>query len=155
MDNVIYLTAEGIEKVKTELEYLITQKRPEIAQRLRSAIEMGDLSENADYSSAKEDQAFIEGRILELEHILKNVVVIEEKSSGDQVEIGSEVVVREEGYDDEETFFIVGSKEADPDQGKISYESPIGKALIKHRVGEIVRVVTPAGDTNFKIIKIN
>jgi len=154
MDNVIYLTAEGIEKVKTELEYLITQKRPEIAQRLRSAIEMGDLSENADYSSAKEDQAFIEGRILELEHILKNVVVIEEKSSGDQVEIGSEVVVREEGYDDEETFFIVGSKEADPDQGKISYESPIGKALIKHRVGEIVRVVTPAGDTNFKIIKI-
>lgn len=155
MDNVIYLTAEGIEKVKTELEYLITQKRPEIAQRLRSAIEMGDLSENADYSSAKEDQAFMEGRILELEHILKNVVVIEEKSSGDQVEIGSEVVVREEGYDDEETFFIVGSKEADPDQGKISYESPIGKALIKHRVGEIVRVVTPAGDTNFKIIKIN
>jgi transcription elongation factor GreA len=154
MDNVIYLTAEGIEKVKTELEYLITQKRPEIAQRLRSAIEMGDLSENADYSSAKEDQAFMEGRILELEHILKNVVVIEEKSSGDQVEIGSEVVVREEGYDDEETFFIVGSKEADPDQGKISYESPIGKALIKHRVGEIVRVVTPAGDTNFKIIKI-
>jgi len=154
MDNVIYLTAEGIEKVKTELEYLITQKRPEIAQRLRSAIEMGDLSENADYSSAKEDQAFIEGRILELEHILKNVVVIEEKSSGDQVEIGSEVVVREEGYDDEETFFIVGSKEADPNQGKISYESPIGKALIKHRVGEIVRVVTPAGDTNFKIIKI-
>ncbi len=154
MDNVIYLTADGIEKVKTELEYLTTQKRPEIARRLRSAIEMGDLSENADYSSAKEDQAFMEGRILELEHILKNVVVIEEKSSGDQVEIGSEVVVREEGYDDEETFFIVGSKEADPDQGKISYESPIGKALIKHRVGEIVRVVTPAGDTNFKIIKI-
>ncbi len=154
MGDIYYLTAEGIEKIRVELDTLITQKRPEIAQRLRAAIEMGDLSENADYSSAKEDQAFIEGRILELEHILKNVAVIEEKNSGDNVEIGSEVTVREEGYDDEETFFIVGSKETNPGQGRISYESPIGKALLKHRVGEIVRVSTPAGDTNFKILKI-
>jgi transcription elongation factor GreA len=155
MGEVIYLTAEGIEKIRVELDILITQKRPEIAKRLRAAIEMGDLSENADYTSAKEDQAFMEGRILELEHILKNVAVIEEKNSGEHVEIGSEVTVREEGYDDEETFYIVGSKEANPDKGKISYESPIGKALLKHRVGEIVRVSTPAGDTNFKILKIS
>lgn len=154
MDNVIYLTAEGIEKIRVELEMLTSTKRLEIAQRLRAAIEMGDLSENADYTSAKEDQAFLEGRILELAHILKNVVVIEEKGSGESVEIGSEVVVREEGYDDEETLFIVGSKEANPEKGKISYESPIGKALLKHRVGEIVRVATPSGYTNFKILKI-
>jgi transcription elongation factor GreA len=154
MNNVVYLTAEGIEKIRVELELLTTTKRLEIAQRLRAAIEMGDLSENADYTSAKEDQAFMEGRILELQHILKNAMVIQEKDHLDHVEIGSEVVVREEGYDDEETFFIVGSKEANPDHGRISYESPIGRALLKHRVGEIVRVSTPAGDTNFKIIKI-
>ncbi len=153
MNNNIYLTSEGIEKVRVELELLTNIKRPEIAKRLRAAIEMGDLSENADYISAKEDQAFLEGRILELEYILKNVVAIEENNNREYVEIGSEVVVKEEGYP-EETFFILGSKEADPEEGKISYESPIGRALLKHKVGEIVRVETPAGYINFKIIKI-
>ena len=154
MDNDIYLTAEGIEKLKIELDQLINVKRPEISKRLRAAIEMGDLSENADYIKTKEDQGFLEGRIQELEHILKNVVEIEENSSREIVEIGSEVIVREEGYSDEESFSIVGSKEADPVKGKISYESPIGKALLKHKVGEIVRVETPAGYINFKILRI-
>lgn len=149
----IYLTAEGIENIKVELEELINVKRPELAQRLRSAIEMGDLSENADYIKAKEDQGFLEGRIQELEHIIKNVVIISENNDNDSVQIGSQVIVKEEGYP-EETFFIVGSKEAEPDKGKISYESPIGKSLLKHRVGEIVRVETPAGHINFKIVEI-
>jgi transcription elongation factor GreA len=153
MANDIYLTPDGIEKVQAELDILINEKRPELSRRLRAAIEMGDLSENADYISAKEDQGFIEGRILELQHILKNVVAIEENENREYVQIGSEVVVKEEEYP-EETFNIVGSKEANPDEGRISYESPIGKALLKHKVGDIVRVETPVGAINFKIIKI-
>ena len=154
MENDIYLTIEGIEKIKVELDELVKIKRPEIAQRLRSAIEMGDLSENADYISAKEDQGFLEGRIQELEHILKNVVIIEDNNNKEFVNIGAEVIVKEEGYTEEETFSIVGSKEADPDKGKISYESPIGKSLLKHKIGDIVRVETPGGYINFKIINI-
>jgi len=153
MENEVYLTAEGVEKIKSELDYLIHVKRPEIAQRLKTAIEMGDLSENADYTTAKEDQAFLEGRIQELNQVLKHVIIIKESTNSDYVEIGSEVVVKEEGFP-EETFLIIGSKEANPDDGKISYESPIGKALIKHKVGDIVRVETPVGFTNFKIIHI-
>jgi transcription elongation factor GreA len=154
MDNAIYLTADGIEKVQTELDFLTTQKRPEIAKRLRAAIEMGDLSEMP-ITQYQRGTVICRSRILELEHIVKNVVVIEEKSSSSgTVEIGSEIIVREEGYDDEETFYIVGSKEADPIKGKISYESPIGKSLLKHHIGEIVRVSTPGGDINFKIMKI-
>ena len=150
----IYLTAEGIEKIKNELEYLKGEAREAIAQRLRAAIQMGDLSENADYTSAKEDQAFIEGRIIELEMTLKKAQVIEAPEQGsDTVQIGSQVVVREEGYP-QETFYIVGSKEAEPEKGKISYESPIGSALLNHHVGDIVRVGTPGGDVNFKIISI-
>jgi transcription elongation factor GreA len=149
----IFLTAEGLEKIKLELDELVKVKRPELSQRLRAAIEMGDLSENADYIKAKEDQGFLEGRIQELEHIVKNVVIITENNDNDSVQIGSEVVVKEEGYE-EEIFSIVGSKEADPQKGKISYESPIGKSLLKHRVGEIVRVETPGGHINFKIIEI-
>ena len=153
MENEVYLTAEGVEKIKSELDYLICVKRPEIAQRLKTAIVMGDLSENADYTNAKEDQAFLEGRIQELNQVLKHVIIIKESTNSDYVEIGSEVVVKEEGFP-EETFQIIGSKEANPDDGKISYESPIGKALIKHKVGDIVRVETPIGFTNFKIIRI-
>ena len=155
MGKDIYLTADGIEKIKVELDDLIKVERLKISQRLRSAIEMGDLSENADYIKAKEDQGFLEGRIQELEHILKNVVVIDENNNKNKeyIEIGSEVIVKEEDYD-EEVFTIVGSKEAEPEKGKISYESPIGRSLLKHKVGEIVRVETPGGFINFKIIKI-
>jgi transcription elongation factor GreA len=154
MSDEIYLTLEGIEKLKTELDYLKGEAREQIAERLRAAIQMGDLSENADYTSAKEDQAFIEGRIQELEMTLKKAVVIEASGEDtDTIRIGSRVTVREEGYA-EETFHIIGSKEADPDNGKISYESPIGRALLNHSVGDIVRVETPSGDIIFKIIDI-
>ncbi len=154
MDDIIYLTKEGIQKLRAELEELKGPIRKELAEKLKSAIEMGDLSENADYKKAKEDQGFLEGRIQELEQTLKRAQEIEhdENNSG-VVQIGSTVVVKEEGFEEEE-FQIVGSKETDPNSGKISYESPIGKALINHKVGEIVRVKTPAGGINFKIIAI-
>jgi len=155
MNEDIFLTRDGIEKLKQELEELKGTTRTEIAKRLRSAIQMGDLSENADYITAKEEQSFVEGRILELEEILKRAKMIEqiEKEPG-TIQIGSEVIVREEGYDEDELYAIVGSKEADPDKGKISYESPIGKSLLNHRVGDIVRVKTPEGFINFKVIKV-
>jgi len=154
MADEIYLTQDGIEKLKNELNLLKGEAREQIAERLRAAIQMGDLSENADYTSAKEEQAFIEGRIQELEITLKKAVVIEPSGGDtDTIQIGSQVTVREEGYE-EETFHIIGSKEADPENGKISYESPIGRALLNHRVGDIVRVETPGGDIIFKIIDI-
>jgi len=154
MDDDIYLTKEGIAKLKTELEELKGPMRQELAAKLKSAIEMGDLSENADYKKAKEDQGFIEGRIQELEQTLKRAKVIQKNiNSNELVQIGSTVVVKEEDFPEEE-FQIVGSKETDPNSGKISYESPIGRALLNHKVGDIVRVKTPAGGINFKIISV-
>lgn len=155
MNEDIFLTQEGIENLKQELIELKGSARAELARRLRSAIQMGDLSENADYITAKEEQSFVEGRILELEEILKRAKMIEqiEKEPG-TIQIGSEVIVREEGYDEDELYAIVGSKEANPDKGKISYESPIGKSLLNHRVGDIVRVKTPEGYINFKVIEV-
>ena len=154
MEDDIFLTADGIESLKQELDHLKTTVRQDLAKRLRAAIQMGDLSENADYISTKEEQGFVEGHIQELEQTLKRARVIENSNSNpDVIRIGSEVVVREEGYE-EETFNIVGSKEANPQNGKISYTSPIGKSLLGHRVGDIVRVPTPGGFTNFIVIKI-
>jgi len=146
---------EGIDKLKRELEELKGSVRADLAKRLRAATQMGDLAENADYISAKEEQGFVEGRILELEETLKRAKLIDhiEKKPG-TVQIGSEVVILEEGYNDDEVYIIVGSKESDPASGRISYESPIGKALLNHRVGDIVRVKTPDGFINFKIIDI-
>jgi transcription elongation factor GreA len=154
MQDDIFLTADGIESLKLELDHLKTIVRQDLAKRLRAAIQMGDLSENAEYISAKEEQGFIEGQIQELEQLLKRARVIENSNSNpDVIQIGSEVIVREEGFE-EESFNIVGSKEADPQYGKISYESPIGKSMLGRRVGDIVRVPTPGGFTNFIIIKI-
>jgi transcription elongation factor GreA len=154
MQDDIFLTSDGIESLKLELDHLKTTVRQDLAKRLRAAIQMGDLSENAEYISAKEEQGFIEGQIQELEQLLKRARVIENSNSNpDVIQIGSEVIVREEGFE-EETFNIVGSKEADPQYGKISYESPIGKSMLGRRVGDIVRVPTPGGFTNFIIIKI-
>lgn len=147
-----YLTREGEQKLKTELAELTGPRREELAQRLRSAIQMGDLSENADYHKAKEDQAFLEGRIQEIEYILRNATIIE-KASTDMVSVGSTVTVQEDNYDPE-TYFVVGAKEADPRKGKISNESPIGRALIDHKVGEVVEAETPGGKVKFKILKI-
>lgn len=147
-----YLTSEGEKKLQAELAELTGPRREELAQRLRSAIQMGDLSENADYHKAKEDQAFLEGRIQEIEFLLRNVVIIE-KTKGDVVTVGSTVTVQEED-NDPETYYLVGAKEADPRNGRISNESPIGSALIDHKVGEVVEADTPGGKIKFKILKI-
>lgn len=147
-----YLTREGEQKLKAELAELTGPRREELAQRLRSAIQMGDLSENADYHKAKEDQAFLEGRIQEIEYTLRNATIIE-KTSSDFVSVGSTVTVQEENYDPE-TYYLVGAKEADPRKGRISNESPIGQALMDHKVGDVVEAETPGGKIKFKILKI-
>jgi len=148
-----YLTVEGVTRLKSELEHLKGPARSEMAQRLRSAIQMGDLSENADYHKAKEDQAFLEGRILELEYLLQNAIIVEGNNVGDVVDIGMRVTIQEEN-EETETYYLVGAKEADPRNGRISNESPIGRALMGHRVGETVTAETPAGQIRFKIVKI-
>jgi transcription elongation factor GreA len=148
-----YLTPEGEEKLKAELEELKGPKREELSQRLRSAIQMGDLSENADYHKAKEDQGFLEGRIQELESILRNAVIIEKAAGQDFVFIGAHVTIQE-GNEEPETYHLVGPTEADPRKGKISHESPIGKALLDKRVGDFAEAETPGGKLKFKVLKI-
>lgn len=149
-----YLTAEGAKKLKEELEQLKGPGREEVARRLREAIEMGDLSENADYAMAKEDQAFLEGRIQELEYLLSSAIIVEEQSGvREVVEVGTTVTVQEEDYPPD-TYKLVGAKEANPREGKISNESPIGQALIGKRVGETAVANTPSGEIKLKILKI-
>jgi transcription elongation factor GreA len=152
MTQPTYLTPEGETRLKAELEELTGPRRQELAQRLRAAIQMGDLSENADYHKAKEDQGFLEGRIQEIEAILRMAVIIEKKHS-DVVTVGSHVTIQEADYPPE-TYHVVGAKEADPRNGKISNESPIGRALLDHKVGEIVQADAPDGKIEFKILKI-
>ena len=148
-----YLTPEGKQKLEEELGYLKTTRRKELAERLSFAIKQGDLSENADYIAAKEEQAFLEGRIRTLEGMLRHVEIIEEQTGG-AVRIGSRVTVAEVGFDDPETFYMVGAAEADPTNGKISNESPLGKALLGKHVGDGVEVTAPAGQIIFKIVAI-
>jgi transcription elongation factor GreA len=148
-----YITAEGEAKLKAELEELKGPKRDELAQRLRSAIQMGDLSENADYHKAKEDQGFLEGRIKELEAILRNAVIIEKKGNLGVITIGS-MVTLQEGSEEPETYHLVGPTEADPRKGRISHESPIGRAIMDKKVGDVAEAETPGGKIKFKIIKI-
>ncbi len=148
----IYLTPEGEKKLQAELAELTGPRREELAKRLRSAIQMGDLSENADYHKAKEDQGFLEGRIQEIEAILRMAVIIE-KTNSDVVTVGSHVTVQEENFSPE-TYSLVGAKEADPRNGRISNESPIGRALMDHKVGDVVEAETPGGQIKFKILKI-
>jgi transcription elongation factor GreA len=154
MSDEIYLTAEGAEKMRLELAQLKGPERDELARRLRSAIQMGDLSENADYHKAKEDQGFLEGRIQELEYLLKNATIIEaHDGEREVVDVGALVTVQEEDYDPE-TYLMVGAKEANPRQGKISHLSPIGQALMGKRAGERVHVETPGGEISLKILDI-
>ena len=154
MEQETYLTPEGAAKLKAELEELKGPKRDEMAKRLRSAIQMGDLSENADYHKAKEDQSFMEGRIQELEYLLNNVTIIEVTGlQTDTIQVGSRVTVQEND-DPAEIYFLVGAKEADPRNGKISNESPIGGALLGRRVGDVVTARTPGGEIKLKILKI-
>lgn len=153
MSDTHYLTPEGKEKLEKELQDLTTRGRKELAERLQSAIAMGDLSENADYHKAKEDQGFLEGRIQEIERILHNAKVIESKATYDEVALGAKVTIKENG-EEPETYKLVGRKEADPRAGKISHESPIGKALMSHKVGDTVTVKLPGGDVQFSILAI-
>jgi transcription elongation factor GreA len=150
-----FLTPEGAEKLKAELEHLKTVKRQELAVRLRDAKLMGDLSENADWIMAKEDQAFLEGRIQELEGVLRNATVVagRDGAARERVEVGCNVTVREPG-EEPEVFSLVGAKEADPRNRKISNESPIGRALLGKRVGERAKAETPGGTLTFEILKI-
>lgn len=153
MPEPIYLTAEGAAKLKAELADLKGPQREALAKRLREAIQMGDLSENADYHKAKEDQAFLEGRIQELEYILSAAEIIEDAASRDVVSVGVTVTVQEDDFEPEK-YHIVGAKEADPRAGKISNESPIGRALMDHRVGDMVEAQTPGGVIRLKILAI-
>ncbi|MFO7585158.1 MAG: transcription elongation factor GreA [Anaerolineales bacterium] len=149
-----YLTAEGAARLKEELTELKGPQREDLAKRLRDAIQMGDLSENADYHKAKEDQSFLEGRIQELEYILGNAVIVEDnQGERDIVFVGAKVTVQEDDFEPE-VFHIVGAKEADPRNGKISHESPYGKALMEHKVGDAVEAETPGGKVRLKILKI-
>lgn len=157
-ENVVYVTEEGFKKMKDELAELISVKRPEISERLQEAISQGDLSENADYDYAKQEQAFMEGRILELEDSLRRAKIIANDGSGDHVQIGSTVtvlVVDSDYGDEEETYRIVGVLEADPASGYISNESPFGSALLGAKKGQTVTVETPNGGVKLKIKKIH
>ncbi len=150
----IYITADGAAKLEVELKELKGPKREALARRLRDAIQMGDLSENADYHKAKEDQGFLEGRIQDLEYSLSHAIIIEEGNGArDTVQVGAHVTVQEDDYP-ADTYFLVGAKEADPRSGRISNESPIGRALLGKMVGDIVVVQTPGGEVRLKILKI-
>ena len=150
----IYLTAEGIENLRQELDHLTNVKRPALAKRLRKAIQQGDLSENADYTIAKEEQGFLEGRIQQIEAMLRKATIIQENGPTDEVALGSRVTVVEEGAEEPETFRIVGPAEADPVNGKVSNESPLGQALLGRRVGDMVTVEAPGGEIVFQITAI-
>lgn len=158
-DQPTYVTREGLKKLEEELEYLRTVKRAEIAQRLHEAMEEGDIDENAEYDDAKNQQAFVEGRILMLETMIRNAVIIDEsagKKQRSEVTLGSVVTVKQIGDNgNTEKYSLVGSAEADPRQGRISNESPLGKALLGKRVGDEVTINAPAGKLTFKIISIH
>ncbi len=148
----VYLTPEGLENVKAELEELIKVKRPDLAVRLREAIQMGDLKENADYIACKEEQGFLEGRIKELEEMVISAVIIKD-ADPDVVSIGNTVTIQESG-EDPEIYKIVGVTEANPSAGMISNESAIGRALVGAKKGQKVIAETPGGKIKFKILKI-
>jgi transcription elongation factor GreA len=147
-----YISRDGLDHLIKEHEELIAVRRPEIAQRIHDAKEHGDLSENAEYEDAKNEQAFVEGRIQTLEALIKNATLIDEKHTNDHVQIGSTVTVK--GPDGSQKFTIVGSTEAKPTEGRISNESPVGRALLGHKKGEVIKVQVPAGDIAYTIVSI-
>ena len=153
MSEQTFLTREGLKKLEEELNYLRTVRRAQVAERLHNAQEDGELIENAEYEDAKNEQAFVEGRILDIKSIIENAILIDEKHATDHVAIGSTVTV--ETNDGRQKFTIVGAPEADPRNGKISNESPVGRALLGHKKGEQVNVKVPAGDFAYKIVAIS
>ncbi|MBE7042200.1 MAG: transcription elongation factor GreA [Ruminococcaceae bacterium] len=151
----VILTSEGLEKLEQELEYLTTQKRQEVAAKIKQALAFGDLSENSEYDEAKIEQAQVEERIKALDNMLKNVQIIDEEDiDTKKVGLGSKVKVLDMEFDEEMEYTIVGSTEADPSQNKISDESPVGKALLGQKKNKIVEVTVPAGVIQFKILSI-
>ena len=152
--NTVYLTQEGLDELKAELDNLINVRRPENIQAIKEARSLGDLSENAEYDAARNEQAQIEARIKQLEKMLENVSIISETSK-DKVGIGSTVVIKYVDDDDEEDEYkIVGSQDAHPFESKISNESPIAKALLEHKVGDVVTVESPNGSYEIEIVEI-
>jgi transcription elongation factor GreA len=153
MNTPQYLTVKGLEELESRLKYLKDTRRPEVAERLRQALEEGgDLTKNAEYEDAKNEQAFVEGEVLRIEGILSSAQVIEEvKGKKDSVRVGAVVTVVEEGTKDKEIYHLVGSAEANPQDGKISIESPLGKAILGAKVGDKVQVNAPEGQITFII----
>lgn len=153
-EQVVYLTHEGYEKLQSELDHLRKVRRQEVARRLHDALAEGDLLENAELEAARNEQAFVEGRILDLERMLGSAEIIEAAQSGEVVSLGSRVTIVEGDYPPE-TYHIIDSVEADPNEGKISFKSPIGKALMGHRVGDEVKVNAPDGVLIFRVVEIH
>lgn len=147
-----YLTKERLEEFKKELEFLKNEKRNDVAQRLRQAKEYGDLSENSEYAEAREEQGNVEGRIIELEELLRNAVTIEKTGVHAIVQVGSVITIKKGSKTS--TYTIVGMYEAKPEDGKISDDSPLGKAFIQHKEGDIVEITTPAGPVKYEILKV-
>ena len=152
-NQAVYLTKKGRKKLEDELSYLLDTKRQEVASRLHEAMEDGELIENAEYEAAKNEQAFVEGRILEIDYMLASAQEIKRRRATDMVLIGSTVVVKQDGSSSE-TYTIVGAAEASPKEGLISNESPLGRALLAGKVGDDIQVEAPAGVLNFRIVKI-
>lgn len=152
-DEKIYLTSEGFMEIEEELNHLKNTKRPEVIKALKDARALGDLSENADYDAARDEQAMVEGRIVELEKILENAVIIEGNKDG-MVDLGSVVTIYYVEDEEEEEYKIVGSKEADPSENKISNESPLAKAIIGAKEGDVRSVESPNGKYDVKIVKV-
>ena len=153
MTNKVYLTNEGFLEIEEELNHLKEVKRPEVIKALKDARALGDLSENADYDAARNEQAQVEGRIKELEQLLEKAELIETKKS-DKVELGTTVIIKYDDDDDTEEYRIVGSKEADPSNNKISNESPLAKAVMGHKAGEVCTVESPNGNYTVEIVEI-
>jgi len=154
MTEPTYITAEGKLELERELSQLITVRKPELAQKLKEAVAQGDLKENADYHDTREQKALVEGRIQYLENIIRSARIISNDGPSDEVQIGSRVTIRFDGEDEDETYMIVGAAEANPQEGKISHISPIGKSMIGRKKSDKVRAQTPSGEIVFKIKKI-
>lgn len=150
-----YMTLEGKEKLEKELEELKTIRRPEVVERIKIARSFGDLSENSEYDAAKDEQAFVESKIAQLEKMIRNAVIIESDDNNDEVQLGKRVKFIELPDGEEEEYQIVGSAEADPFEGKISNDSPMAKSLLGKKVGDIVQVSTPGGDIEVKIVEVS
>lgn len=151
----VFLTAEGLVKIEDELDNLKSVKRKEVAARIKVALSFGDISENSEYDQAKNEQAQLEERIAKLENMLRNAKIIDEDEiTTDKVSIGSKVVVKDLEFDEEMEYVLVGSAEADPYEGRISNESPLGSALIGHEIGKIIEVNVPDGVIKYEILKI-